>query len=1154
MSSRLGDKLPRVTSSIPRDLRVYLDRVRDVMNGAGGEIVTTPTLQQLGLLDNTTTTTVVNQTIIDENVGTPPAITNFSVDGAFQNIILSWDVPSYYGHAYAEVWGSDIFEDSLTQVEKDLYNNLENAGVVGITSGGVHTDYIGGGKGRYYWVRSVNINGVAGPFNAVEGLYGFTAPDVDLLLDTLNGSITEGQLYSSLASSVGTIPNLNDQYTIKLNTNGAISGFGLASEPSEAGGATTSFAVNADRFYIYPDTDYSQVEEPATPSEGQVWYKEGDGYYLYEGGEWVSFVPESPFIVQTTPVVVNGVSVPVGVYMRDAFIANGSISNAKIGELAVDTANIANAAITELKVEDGAITNLKIGDFIQSTATTQFGQPNWKIDKTGGIVARQIEIRDNEDNLLLSSGNEFGSTALSGALAPEVYMSEEFDYFTSSGEFDYYWTNYAGDGETIFANGQGEYAGAVLQIGNNSGNDQQWLIYNKSFFYRPERVYRVKARMRQTVGTGTAFVGVAGVNSYDVALINAIGSGGSNYSSQHYFAAEGIDLSPTWTEVVGYFSGHGEQTSGNGGYHPEFSDPGKLHPNADFFRPLILVNYNGEEGVTQVDYIRVEEVKQDPIISADSAARTFHVGGFSDLVFTPNVWYNSNTENLGEIRVQGSLFYHPDGTQYPIATNKWVATPFETTSGASPTSLNGTVVQETFFVTFSVEDVNTRFNLLNIDAQTEYSPNFFVSIYDEHYDTWFAIDNANTRQPFDPIVTDCIVAIGKKNNYAGGINSLTSLLSSGGALSVLNTVSYGDLDEDAQGLIDGKVVYYFEGADPSSAWDAEKKAQSVGDLWFVTASASNDYQKLFRYTYSDPNYSWEQVTERTAVDAAIAASNAQDTADGKRRVFTSTPTPPYDVGDLWDRGAATGIWRCNTAKASGGTYALSDWQIIADRTSLNTAAGFAGQGAFATLSQITSTNITTFIEGAAIDTAFIKEAAIETALIDDAAITEAKIDNLAVTTAKIDDAAITTAKIEDAAITTAKIGLAQVDTLELAGQAVTIPSGDYTGGTITPSGETTIQQVTFTSTGAEVFINFTCICESFAVSGTSYTDLRLYRDTTLIQNFGQMAKMPYGNAMPLAVSIKDEPSAGAHTYYMKVGSYTGVRFKARSMTALEVKR
>lgn len=44
---------------------------------------------------------------------------------------------------------------------------------------------------------------------------------------------------------------------------------------------------------------------------------------------------------------------------------------------------------------------------------------------------------------------------------------------------------------------------------------------------------------------------------------------------------------------------------------------------------------------------------------------------------------------------------------------------------------------------------------------------------------------------------------------------------------------------------------------------------------------------------------WHKIADSDAVKALQAAAEAQDTADGKRRVFTNQPYTPYDVGDLW---------------------------------------------------------------------------------------------------------------------------------------------------------------------------------------------------------------------------------------------------------------
>jgi phage-related protein len=198
-----------------------------------------------------------------------------------------------------------------------------------------------------------------------------------------------------------------------------------------------------------------------------------------------------------------------------------------------------------------------------------------------------------------------------------------------------------------------------------------------------------------------------------------------------------------------------------------------------------------------------------------------------------------------------------------------------------------------------------------------------------------------------------------------------------GTLATLNEVAYGELATALASLIDGKVEQHYGTADPSTAWTtAALKNEHLNDLWYKT-----DDKFLYVYVSGDDpttagtveTFYWQRIEDQDAIDAAAAASDAQDTADGKRRVFVNTPAPPYDVGDLWDRGdqAGGGIWRAKTAKAANTAYALADWQVVADATFTGTAAGIADQGPFATLDQITQDNISTYIAGAAITNAYI---------------------------------------------------------------------------------------------------------------------------------------------------------------------------------------
>ena len=123
--------------------------------------------------------------------------------------------------------------------------------------------------------------------------------------------------------------------------------------------------------------------------------------------------------------------------------------------------------------------------------------------------------------------------------------------------------------------------------------------------------------------------------------------------------------------------------------------------------------------------------------------------------------------------------------------------------------------------------------------------------------------------------------------------------------------------------IDGKIETFFQATDPSISWAslADDMAHE-GDLWYNTST-----KRLYRWVNtSADNYSWQEITNKDAIDALAAAAAAQDTADGKRRVFVATPYPPYDVGDLWLTGGKTNgqLFRCVTARAAG-SYHASDW-------------------------------------------------------------------------------------------------------------------------------------------------------------------------------------------------------------------------------------
>lgn len=133
--------------------------------------------------------------------------------------------------------------------------------------------------------------------------------------------------------------------------------------------------------------------------------------------------------------------------------------------------------------------------------------------------------------------------------------------------------------------------------------------------------------------------------------------------------------------------------------------------------------------------------------------------------------------------------------------------------------------------------------------------------------------------------------------------------------------------EDIQNQIDGKIdTYYYDyeptmSNAPASGWttDAEKNKHN-GDLFFWKSQGYT-----YRFLKANNTWQWVRVKDADITYAMTAASNAQDTADGKRRVFVTEPVPPYDIGDLWSQGTKGELMCCIIAKKSGG-YEEKDWE------------------------------------------------------------------------------------------------------------------------------------------------------------------------------------------------------------------------------------
>lgn len=142
---------------------------------------------------------------------------------------------------------------------------------------------------------------------------------------------------------------------------------------------------------------------------------------------------------------------------------------------------------------------------------------------------------------------------------------------------------------------------------------------------------------------------------------------------------------------------------------------------------------------------------------------------------------------------------------------------------------------------------------------------------------------------------------------------------------------YDPTISNLQSQIDGQIETWFydylptiENA-PANSWTTDsEKDKHLGDLFYIVDNKEYGGQ-AYRWAKIGTEYKWDYVEDTATVKALADAAKAQDTADQKRRVFITTPVPPYDSGDLWMQGASGDIMTCVNSRQSG-NYVSTDWE------------------------------------------------------------------------------------------------------------------------------------------------------------------------------------------------------------------------------------
>lgn len=156
-----------------------------------------------------------------------------------------------------------------------------------------------------------------------------------------------------------------------------------------------------------------------------------------------------------------------------------------------------------------------------------------------------------------------------------------------------------------------------------------------------------------------------------------------------------------------------------------------------------------------------------------------------------------------------------------------------------------------------------------------------------------------------------------------------------------------DFLESMQGRIssvmqqsDRNITFYFGDAvpsltnEPANEWtDDETKEMHEHDVYYNRSYVETGGGRSYSFEKNqDGSFAWKEITDADVLKSLEAAQRAQDTADGKRRVFVQAiPVPPYDAGDQWTNATFGDKYRndllvCIQPKKKGEEFSIEDWQ------------------------------------------------------------------------------------------------------------------------------------------------------------------------------------------------------------------------------------
>ncbi|MDB2580783.1 DUF1983 domain-containing protein [Candidatus Poseidoniales archaeon] len=320
-----------------------------------------------------------------EGVDTPSVPTGVSANGAFQNILVAWDYPSYSGHSHTEIWvaNTDTFADRVFLAQ---------------TTASVFSHQVGNAATKYYWVRHVNQNNVFGAFNSDSGILAQTEVDIGAVMADLSEEIKNLPGFTTLNTDMS-ITLSGTQRTLQ-STFETINTLATTAQTSVNSLATASTRV------IRSDSAPTSRPDSTSLQAGDLWIDTDSSpnvneIFVYTGSTWAASTSGSTSSSDTT--------------LQTQITANGNSISQNASDLLLvagvsDRIDISTSVnITSL---NSAITNGTTG--LAANASAISGLTTRVTAGEGTITTHSSDITELENTLTGYSSSSTIASAISG--------------------------------------------------------------------------------------------------------------------------------------------------------------------------------------------------------------------------------------------------------------------------------------------------------------------------------------------------------------------------------------------------------------------------------------------------------------------------------------------------------------------------------------------------------------------------------------------------------------------------------------------------------------------------------------------------------------------------------------------------------------------